>query len=492
MNTELSPKETEVNSRKDHVPIWASLKFTVPFILLAPLITCVTLLGTIAIFSGYKTAEKFEAQSMKTLNEQIKERLNNYLDKPHYINKINNDAIQQNQLNLKKINTLGKHFWLQAKVFKNVNGIQFGTEKNGLVRSIVREGEKLTFNVGYAVPKRENVIIEADSKGSRGRIIDRKENYDPRKRPWYKTALEAKKETWTKIFAKRTASEAQLRLSAVKPVYEKGSEKLLGVLAVDFFLTQISDFLKELSEDHSREIFIVDRSGRMIASSTHMSLFKDTGDAIDRVEAAKSNDTLVEDTARAITQQLNGFNQIKQVKSIKYNNSVSNEAYVAKIAPFNDKYGLDWLVVIMVPEKEFMQGVKNTMNTTILLGIGTLLFSLLLGIFVTTWLIKPILRLNNAAKQIEDDNIPFEPEKIENVSKRLDEIGQLAGMFKEMAEQIYMRERNLKDRVTQLRKETDKAKKAALATQITGGSIDIQELLTRSQDIRNRISSKKY
>ena len=136
---------------------------------------------------------------------------------------------------------------------------------------------------------------------------------------------------------------------------------------------------------------------------------------------------------------------------------------LAKITPFEDDYGLDWLVIVVVPEKEFTQGVDNTTRVTIVLAIATFFFCLLLGLAVTTWLIKPILRLNNAAKQIEDEEIPFEPEKIENIAKRPDEIGQLAGMFREMAEHIYAREQNLKDRVKQLHKETDKAKKSSIS-----------------------------
>ena len=294
-----------------------------------PLLTCVSLLGTIAILSGHDTAEKFKEQSMKTLNEQIQERLKNYLEEPHYINKINTNAIQQNQLKISQINTLEKHFWLQAQIFKDVNGIQFGTHKDGLLRSIVKEENMLTFNVVDLVLKGENIIYEANSEGGRGAKINSKANYDPRNRPWYKAAVKAGTGTWTKIFAKRTSAETQLRLSAVHPVYEEGNKKLLGVLAVDFFLTQISDFLNAISENNSRAIFIVDRSGKMIASSAKMPLFVDTGDSINRIEAAQSKNKLVRDTAKEIRKQLQGFNYINEIKSIKFSTSFSNEKQVS-------------------------------------------------------------------------------------------------------------------------------------------------------------------
>ena len=133
-----------------------------------------------------------------------------------------------------------------------------------------------------------------------------------------------------------------------------------------------------------------------------------------------------------------------------------------------------------------MQAVEQTRNTTITLGIGTFAFSVLLGLLVTHWLINPILKLNEAAKQIEDDSIPFEPEKIAPITQRSDELGELAGMFNDMAHEIFAREQSLKDRVQQMRQETDQAKKAALASGLSG-NVDINTLLLRSQQARQKV-----
>ncbi len=474
-------------TKKTKVPIWSSLRTTVPLAFLIPLITCVGMLGTIAISSGYRTAEKFKKQSMEALNAQIQERLVNYLEKPHLINEINAEAIREKQLNLQKINTLERYFWKQSKIFQNVNGIQFGTEKEGLVRSIVREENNLTYNVGFLSGQRENVVFETLKNGKRGKRIKAEKDYDPRKRTWYKAAVQAGKPTWTKIFAKRTSAETQLRLSAVQPVYDKNNNRLLGVLAVDFFLTQISDFLRKLSQNTSREIFIVDRSGELIAASSDKDLFIDKGkkQGIERVVASNSEDGLIKAAAQKVSKEWQGFSNLNQQMLFKFT-SKDGEQQIAEIKPFNDKYGLDWLVVLVVPEKEFTQAVDQTTNTTIILGIGTFAFSALLGLLVTNWLVKPILLLNNAAKQIEDDSIPFEPEKIESITQRSDEIGEFAGMFKEMALQIFAREKSLKDRVQQMRQETDQAKKAALASGLSG-NVDVNTLLLRSQKARQKV-----
>ena len=476
--------DTEITT-KTKVSIWCSLKTRVPLAFLIPLVTCVGMLGTIAIKSGFEAAEKFKEQNMKALNSQVKEKLENYLEEPHLINRINTDAISERQLNLKNVDVLEKYFWKQAKLFPYVNGIQFGTDKNGLVRSIVREGDKLSFNIGYASPERKNVVMDATDKGERGKITKVSRDYDPRKRPWYKTALGKNKSIWTPVFAKRTSSKTQLRLSAVQEVYDNKTNEFLGVLAVDFFLTQISDFLNNFAENTSKKIFIVERSGKLIAASSDKPLFIDKGKntTIQRVSASDSEDLIIKGATQKINTEFSGFGNISNDEFFTF--SALGETQIAKITPFNE-FNLDWLIILVIPEIEFMQAVEQTRNTTIILGIGTFAFSILLGLLVTRWLINPILKLNEAAKQIEDDSIPFEPEKIAPITQRSDELGELAGMFNDMAHEIFAREQSLKDRVQQMRQETDQAKKAALASGLSG-NVDINTLLLRSQQARQKV-----
>ncbi|MDZ8086057.1 MAG: cache domain-containing protein [Nostoc sp. DedQUE12b] len=465
-----------------------SIKTTVPIAFLVPLLTCVGVLGTIALYTSHHDAEHFSQQSMRTMSEQITEHLRKYLETPHLINQINADAIVQGQLNLEEPNKLERHFWYQAKAFKSVNGILFGYEASGKLRSIIREKsnqDELMFNVADASINRVYVAYEADEQGNRGNESNKQRNFDPRKRNWYQTAVKAGKPTWTGVFEKKNTQEIQLRVSAVRPVYQKGSGKLQGVLAVDFFLTQIGEFLKKLSHGNSREIFIVEPSGKLIAASTDNRIFDDQGKQIE----AKNffQEPLIKDTAEYVNNKYSGFSKIQGKQQFKFS-SQRTEPNLVQITPFQDKYGLKWLVVLVVPEKEFMAGFQHTRNVTIVVGIGALAFSLLLGLVATRWLTNPILEMNDAAKQIASSE--FDLNRLTLLTKRSDEIGQLARVFQEMADIVYSREKSLKDRVQQLLSETDKAKKTALLKQMNG-NVDFQELLMRSRSCREKTTFPK-
>jgi two-component system, cell cycle response regulator len=80
----------------------------------------------------------------------------------------------------------------------------------------------------------------------------------------------------------------------------------------------------------------------------------------------------------------------------------------------------------------------------------------------------------------------FQPESLDEVARRSDELGQLALVFQEMARQVYAREQQLRRQVQQLRIEIDQAKKAREVAEITESDY-FQQLLGKADELRNRV-----
>jgi two-component system cell cycle response regulator len=88
-----------------------------------------------------------------------------------------------------------------------------------------------------------------------------------------------------------------------------------------------------------------------------------------------------------------------------------------------------------------------------------------------------------AAAAIKADT--FQPESLDEVAKRSDELGQLALVFQEMARQVYAREQHLQRQVQQLRIEIDQERRAREVADITESDY-FQQLLGRADELRNR------
>ena len=82
----------------------------------------------------------------------------------------------------------------------------------------------------------------------------------------------------------------------------------------------------------------------------------------------------------------------------------------------------------------------------------------------------------------------FATETLSDVSKRPDELGQLARVFERMAHEVAAREEQLKQQIQVLSIEIDQAKKARQVSEITDTEY-FQELRKKAKELRLKSSS---
>ncbi|MGB3265359.1 MAG: ATP-binding protein, partial [Microcoleus sp.] len=143
------------------------------------------------------------------------------------------------------------------------------------------------------------------------------------------------------------------------------------------------------------------------------------------------------------------------------NFEINGKRQFVKVLPFQDGKGLDWLIVVVVPEADFTEEINNNTRTTIGLCFAALLIAVSIGIQTSQWVTNPILRLNTAAKNIAKGEWDKTLE-----SQRSDELGELAKSFNSMAQQLQQSFETLEQRVRERTAELAVAKdKAEVANQ---------------------------
>jgi len=98
--------------------------------------------------------------------------------------------------------------------------------------------------------------------------------------------------------------------------------------------------------------------------------------------------------------------------------------------------------------------------------------------------LQEVARITAAAAAIETDN--FNPETLDGVAGREDELGQLARVFQHMAREVYAREQRLKQQVEQLKIEIDQSKKAHQVAEITETDY-FQQLQRKASQLRKQV-----
>jgi CRP-like cAMP-binding protein len=100
--------------------------------------------------------------------------------------------------------------------------------------------------------------------------------------------------------------------------------------------------------------------------------------------------------------------------------------------------------------------------------------------------IQAMTRLTAAAAQVEAG--VYEPEGLDVVVARPDDLGQLARLFQRMIREVYAREQALKQQVAELRIEIDQAHQAHQVAQIVGTDY-FQTLRDQARDLRQILGS---
>ncbi|MDJ0703002.1 MAG: adenylate/guanylate cyclase domain-containing protein [Leptolyngbyaceae cyanobacterium MO_188.B28] len=268
-----------------------------------------------------------------------------------------------------------------------------------------------------------------DVRGYRQHLIYRADQpYDSRLRPWFKAALQAEASTWTEVYIAFTTKLPNVTASL--PVYDHLSHKLLGVCATDVVLPEeFRTFLKELEIGKTGQAFVVDRKGNLISSSTEDPLMKGSEHNPQFFKAIDSNNPLVQESAAYLSQRFGSFDQIRQNQQLTF--SLDGTRQFLEVLPFNDGFGLDWLIVVVTPESDFMGRIL--LNTRITIGVCSvaLVIALGVGIVLAGRVTDPILKLNGTVKEIARGHWSQRVEV-----NRTDEVGELADSVNTMTAQI--------------------------------------------------------
>ncbi len=392
--------------------------------------TAVSLTGYLSYINGQKAVNDLATQLQNEVAGRIHQHLQAYLETPHLLNKTHLSAIQLGMLKLDDSATLGHFFWKQLQVFPSVSTIYFGNEQGGIVVAR-RQDTGFTIEETKSFTAGDLNIYHVDDLGNRNNLLKTEAAFDSRIRPWYQSAARAGGAVWTDVFS--IYARQELGIAACLPVYEErdNARELKGVLTTQLVVSQVNDFLKGLQIGRTGKTFIIERSGLIVASSTQEKPFKidKLTNLMQRMTASDSNVSLIRHTAQHLYEKFNDLRNIDTAKQFTF--QLDGQRQYLHVSPLSDKHGLDWLIVVAVPEADFMERINANTRMTIILSLTALVLATLLGMLTAHWIIKPILTLTHAAYRLAngrwEERLPVD---------RKDELGVLANSFNRMAAQL--------------------------------------------------------
>ncbi len=252
--------------------------------------------------------------------------------------------------------------------------------------------------------------------------------YEPRERPWYKAGQSADAHTWTSVYIDFRSNEL-VSTRARKVLSPQG--QVQGVVATDVSLRALNDFVSALSISAHGFAFIVEPGGDLIATSAGANVARGADGAMTRLQASASTQPLVRagfaEMQRALTSSGPGL-KLPQTRSFVGDDG--EPVYIA-FDRLKDEAGLDWLVVVGVPERDFTAGIAGNLARTAWLAALALVIAVLGGALFYAWVARDLRALTAAARRIGEGDL----EVSVGVTRR-DEIGELARGFESMQSRL--------------------------------------------------------
>ncbi|QKD84452.1 HAMP domain-containing protein [Thermoleptolyngbya sichuanensis A183] len=453
MPTRLSKFSIAGQGRRQGIPL--KLVLVLPFVLQ----TCgaAVLIGYIALRNEQQTVSNLVAQVANQVSQNVDAQLSRYLSTPMRLMQINARAIANGEVRLDDPAASGRYFWRQAKTFPSILYTGFA-RLDGSEIGVRRSGQALLLYENS--PQGTAAFYTVDLQGNRAMQLQQMQ-FNPLRKSWYLEAIAAGKPVWSGIdyaddhplpldatadqslddeanqaFDQRVSSQAHEKnhypaMSLSAPVYDD-SRNLLGVAHIDLDLAGISEFLGSIKASPSGQIFVVERNGLLIGSSSQAPILLTNGSQPPRrINSLSSPDPKIRAVSQAIQSQLGNLYAIRSATQIEV---VDNQRQFVYVRPWSNAHGLDWLMVIVLPKSDFMAEINAETQRNIFICTVVLFISLIMGLLTSRWIARPIDCLSQASQRMARGDLSHQVDATSSIS--IQEFTALGESFNYMTKQI--------------------------------------------------------
>jgi diguanylate cyclase (GGDEF)-like protein len=352
-------------------------KLPLRFILVVPFVVHILavggVIGWLAFRNGQQAVNDLAAEWHAEMMAHIEQQLNEPLAAAVLVTQINADALVSERLNFKDNQAMADYLSDQLQQFPGLSNIAIATE-----------------TLHYIGITQADVGTQPLQPGNT-HSSDTTPPLDPRQLPGYQSARLAGQSIWQ--FYHQTNQAHPVVLSLHRPVYDKNGQ-LLGVTEAALNLDKLSNLLSRLKISRNGQVFVINRNGTVVATSTPVPPLPGN-DPPDSLKVQSRDHPLIHETTRLLTQTYQSLSQIQTPQQLRL--AVNRQPHYVQVTPFTRQPGLDWLMVITMPESDLMATIHRQTQTTLMLCGIALAFTTGLGILTARLIVHPIISITKAA-----------------------------------------------------------------------------------------------
>ena len=336
------------------------------------------------------------------INDHTKLRVTYMLSEPQRINMMYAQIIQKDNLFKSGDLTNLQNYTLELirsirEEVPQISVISFGDENKNFLGYRTTENVA-QFNLRLKDKRTEGLLNIYSGEDTSAEIAGAYEDYDPTTRPWYSPVKISPEPQWSDIYI-NIDEKNEATISSLYPLWDS-SGNFIGVSDIDVKLSGINTFLKNDLNRGNGEIYIINDEWRIIAHSLDQSTIDvKITDSVEgeMLPAIESQNQLIQGSANYLRTHNKSNNKVSRFE-------IGHEKYFTMISPLSEPKGLNWRIIVVIPENDLLGVVKMRQNATTVGVAFLVLFATIAGMMILSRVIRPILKAADAAAEINIGN----------------------------------------------------------------------------------------
>ena len=218
-----------------------------------------------------------------------------------------------------------------------------------------------------------------------------KNNYDPRKRPWYVQGSKAQSDST--LLSAYITTEGVPNIGVTTKIFDPSGD-FIGISAVDISLGKLSDIVNNLKVGESGYVVIIQGNGVVLADPRHKDfIFKN-------IDELAKGDKVESSTLKALSESQGGW-----LSGLE----IDGKDYFATVRVSKET---GWKMVAFIEQNEvFAAANKATFNIIIIGILAVLIFAILGGYYVNKSVVRPVVSMAGYAREIGEGNYNSMPDQ---------------------------------------------------------------------------------
>ncbi|WP_299848725.1 cache domain-containing protein [uncultured Roseovarius sp.] len=345
---------------------------------------------TIVVFSSFLTSEKVLLEHARELLSDVGtntiEHSKGFLKPAKGAAELATRLAENQVIASDDFEQLEKLLFQQLQISPQFAGVFYGDEAGNFVYVMRSDGPgpfrtKVVRRDGDA---RETQLIWRDDRYF---IVEQQsdatDTYDPRGRPWYKSAKTELSSIWTDPYIFFTSQTPGI--TAASPVFNDSGD-LRGVVGVDIGIEAISEFLSRLNIGESGTALILNRNGDVIAHPDQELIRTRNDDGTFRFVNLSEIDDPVANAAFA---GLVVGADVSVKREVTSRFAYDGSTYVSTVMPMISEE-LPWTIAVYAPEADFTGEIKSNRTLNVWIAAAIALVSGGFGLLLANYIHKPV------------------------------------------------------------------------------------------------------